>query len=269
MFLGQALPRLRTSLEPIKVGKSLFAGVKSKFKKLKKLGQGAFGAAYSAIYEGKPVIVKVSLGTPGLVTVAESIETMKREVRILGMIQKFPFVPRLVEVGVDYFVQEDVEGVSLLTLLDKKGLEPREVLSTVVSAGIIASSLHREGIGHNDLEARNVLLTPHGTVLIDFGLSMSEDSDGPKAFREARERDNVTLLETLVLVLSVREIPEGVRMMIASTVEKFRKIIMAGEVDSDTAKELSQELLFALSQLGGRAARGKSIKQGTVRVVAV
>jgi len=269
MFLGQALPRLRTDLGPPKVRRSGFDGEKPKFKKLKKLGQGAFGAAYSATYNGAPVIVKVAIGAPGLVSTAEAVETMKREVRILGMIQKFPFVPRLIEVGIDYFVQEDVEGVSLLELLDKKGLEPREVLSTVVSAGIIASTLHREGVGHNDLEARNVLLTPHGTVLIDFGLSMSEDFDGPKAFREARERDNVTLLETLVLVLSSPQIPENVRIMITSTVEKFRKIIISGRVDGETAKEISQDLLFALSQLGGRAVRGKALQHGMVRVVAV
>lgn len=268
-MLGQALPRLRVDLEPLKIVRSIFNDEKKRFKKLNKLGQGSFGAAYSSVLEGKPVIVKVSVGTPGIVSLAEAIDVMKREVQILGRLQKYPFIPRLVEVGVDYFVQEDVEGVSLLDLLDKKGLEPREVLATVVSAGVIASVLHREGIGHNDLEARNILLTPQGTVVIDFGLSIAEDLQSPKEFRAARDRDVTTLLETLVLVLSAREVAQGIRIIIASTIEKFRKVLMANKVTNDTAKELSEELLFALSQLAAQAIRGKAMKRGLIKVIAV
>ena len=268
-MLGQALPRLRVDLDPVKVMRSSFESEKKRFKKIKKLGQGSFGAAYSAMLGGKSVIIKVSVGTPGLVSLAEAIDVMKREVQILGRLQKFPFIPRLTEVGIDYFIQEDVEGVSLLDLLDKKGLEPREVLATVVSAGVIASTLHKQGIGHNDLEARNILLTPQGTVVIDFGLSISEDINGAKEFKAARDRDVTTLLETLILVLSAREVPQSIRMIIMSTIEKFRKILVANTVDNDTAKELSEELLFALSQLAAQAARGRVVKRGLIKVVAV
>jgi len=267
-MLGQALPRLRTTLPPVKMVRSNFNEIKAHFKNLKKLGQGAFGAAYSATYRGEPVIVKVSVGMPGIVSIAEAIDVMKREVRILGRLQKLPFVPRLVEVGIDYFVQEDVEGISLLDLLDKKGMEPREVLSVVVSSGIIASTLHNEGIAHGDFEARNILVTPEGTVAIDFGLSVARE-DGEKAFKEALDRDIIAILENLTLVLSVPEVPQNVRIMITGAIEKYRKIVMAGKTDEDTAKELSRELLFALSQLGARAIRGRELKRGHIRVIAV
>jgi predicted Ser/Thr protein kinase len=265
-MLGQALPRLRTNMAPPKIGRELsFEKAKHKFHGLKKLGQGAFGAAFAATMGGHPVIVKTAVGMPGLVSLHEAIDSMKHEVNVLALLQRYPFVPRLVEIGFDYFVQEDVKGVSLLNLLAKRGLEPGKLLSTVVSSGIIASVLHREGVGHNDLEARNILLTPQGVVVIDFGISVLK-SQGQKRFQAAMERDIVSLLEDVILVLSSRKLPMSIRIMLASTIEKFRKVILAGRVNENTAQDLSRELLFATAQLGARANRDGKIKDERIKV---
>ncbi len=267
MRLAQVLPRLRTDLPRAQVVSATFLRARKRFKALKKLGQGAFGAAWSARLGKQNVIVKAAVGTPGLVSPQEAVESLRRESVILGKLQKFPFVPRLIEVGIDYFVMEDVQGISLLNLL-VKGLEPRELLASVVATGIIASVLHNEGIAHNDLEARNILLTPMGVVVIDFGIAVDE-SRSVKDFKRAMERDLVALMEDSILVISSKSVPKNVKIMVVSTVEKFRKKIVGGRINTNTAREFSRELLFALAQLNARAKRGNNVKREKVRVIAV
>lgn len=267
MRLGQLLPRLRVDLPAPRMVDHTFIRAREKFKGLKRLGRGAFGATYSARLNGKPVIVKVGIGTPGLVTPYQAIGSLRREVRILGRLQKYPFVPRVLEVGIDYFVMEDVEGVSFLKLLIK-GMTPREILSVAVSQGVITSVLHREEIAHNDLEPRNVLLTPSGVVVIDFGIAVTPE-DGKSEFKTAMERDIITLLENVVLVATAPDLPPSIKIMLTSTIEKYRKIINKAGVDSETALDISRELMFALAQLGARAARSRKLPVDRIKVVAV
>ena len=269
MNLGQVMPRLRSILPIARFVDQPYRAVSKKFKEMKKLGQGAFGAAYSAKIGNQKVIVKTAVGTPGMVSREEAAQTMVRETEILGKLQKYPFVPKLIEVGPDYYVQEDVGGESMLHLLSQKGLEPRELLSAMVASGIIASVLHREGIAHNDYELRNILLTPAGVVAIDFGIAIDREKDGEDAFREAVAKDITSVLENLMLVLTTRETPESVRIMLLSTVEKYRKMLMAGQVDEDTAQKISKDLLFAVAQLGAQHVRGKTVHRGLVKVIAV
>jgi len=234
-----------------------------------KIGEGAFGWAYSAKLDGRPVIVKTAMGTRGLVSVHEALENMAHEVKVLNRVQKFPFVPRLLEVGPDYFVQEDVGGTSMLNMLVKGGMEAREIIATVVSSGVILSQLHKDGIAHNDFEARNILLTPHGVVAIDFGLAILRDEAGDEKFREGLEHDLTATLENAILAATARDVPDSIRIVIASVVEKFKKIIMMGRYNEDTAAELSKELLFVMAQLGAAAQRQKKLMREKVRVVAI
>jgi serine/threonine protein kinase len=244
-----------------------FIRARGRFKGMKRLSRGAFGATYSARLGRIPVIIKVGIGTPGLITPDQAIGSLKREVSILGRLQKYPFVPRVIEVGIDYFVMEDVEGISLLQLLSK-GMTAREILAATVSEGIMVSILHREGVAHNDLEPRNVLLTPNGVVIIDFGISLTEDS-GKHEFREAMKRDIISLLENIALVLYASDLPPSIRVILTSVIEKYRKIVSMDAVDENTASDLSRGLTFALAQLGARAARGRRLSVDRVKVLAV
>jgi serine/threonine protein kinase len=266
-MLGQFLPRLRTNLPAPKVVPLTFLKAKKKFKGLKRLGRGAFGATYSARMNSRPVVVKVGIGTPGLVSPYQAIGSLKREVRILGRLQKYPFVPRILEVGVDYFVMEDVEGVSFLTKL-VKGMDPRDILSVAVSQGIMTSILHKENVAHNDLDPKNILLTPNGVVIIDFGVSLTPE-DGASEYREAMERDIITLLENVILAASSKSVPPAVRILLTSTIEKYKHVLNAGRVNEDTARDISRDLLFALSQLGARSARDRKLPVEPVKVIAV
>jgi serine/threonine protein kinase len=264
-LLGQAMPRMRINLPKVERAEYPWEKSKRRFKDIKFLGQGSFGKAYSAILGRDKVIVKTAHGERGVVSMREAYEALYREFVILGKLQAFPFIPRLIEVGSDYFVQEDALGESMLKILSKKGLEAREILSVVVATALMVSKIHTEGIAHRDLEARNILLTPTGAVIIDFGIAV-ERSESERLFKEGMKRDLLTLLENIALAATAGDIPQGARIILSSVIEKFRKKALEGSVNERTAHDLADELLFVLAQVGARARRGKIIRPEKIRV---
>ena len=73
--------------------------------------------------------------------------------------------------GVDYLVMECVEGETLAKRLEKGPLPLEQVLKY---GGQIADALdkaHRSGVVHRDLKPGNIMLTPTGAKLLDFGLA--------------------------------------------------------------------------------------------------
>ncbi len=73
--------------------------------------------------------------------------------------------------GIDYLVMEYLEGETLASRL-KKG--PLSVDDTLLYARQIASALeraHESGLIHRDLKPGNIMLTPSGAKVLDFGLA--------------------------------------------------------------------------------------------------
>jgi serine/threonine protein kinase len=73
--------------------------------------------------------------------------------------------------GTDYLVMECVEGETLEKRLEKGPLPLEQVLKY---GGQIADALdkaHRSSVVHRDLKPGNIMLTPTGAKLLDFGLS--------------------------------------------------------------------------------------------------
>jgi serine/threonine-protein kinase len=79
--------------------------------------------------------------------------------------------------GVPFLVMELVNGEPLSAVLDKCGQLPWP--AAILACGQIADALasaHSRGIVHRDVTAANVLVTPAGVKLIDFGLSAWQGS---------------------------------------------------------------------------------------------
>jgi Tol biopolymer transport system component len=73
--------------------------------------------------------------------------------------------------GTDYLVMECLEGETLAKRLEKGPLPLEQVLKF---GGQIADALdkaHRSGVVHRDLKPGNIMLTPTGAKLLDFGLA--------------------------------------------------------------------------------------------------
>src|SRR5436309_754132 len=73
--------------------------------------------------------------------------------------------------GVDYLVMECVEGETLAKRLEKAPLPLELVLKFGMQIADALDKAHRSGVVHRDLKPGNIMLTPTGAKLLDFGLA--------------------------------------------------------------------------------------------------
>jgi serine/threonine protein kinase/Tol biopolymer transport system component len=73
--------------------------------------------------------------------------------------------------GVDYVVMECVEGETLARRLEKGPLPVEQVLKYGAQITDALDKAHRSGVVHRDLKPGNIMLTPTGAKLLDFGLA--------------------------------------------------------------------------------------------------
>src|SRR6202047_1388618 len=73
--------------------------------------------------------------------------------------------------GIDYLVMECVEGESLAKRLGKGPLPLEQVLKYGAQIADALDKAHRSGVVHRDLKPGNIMLTPTGAKLLDFGLA--------------------------------------------------------------------------------------------------
>src|SRR3981189_3910363 len=73
--------------------------------------------------------------------------------------------------GIDYLVMECVEGETLAKRLEKGALPLEQVLKYGMQIADALDKAHRSGVVHRDLKPGNIMLTPTGAKLLDFGLA--------------------------------------------------------------------------------------------------
>src|SRR5712664_265853 len=73
--------------------------------------------------------------------------------------------------GTDYLVMECVEGDTLAKRLEKGPLALDQVLKFGAQIADGLDKAHRSGVVHRDLKPGNIMLTPTGAKLLDFGLA--------------------------------------------------------------------------------------------------
>ena len=157
------------------------------------LGAGGMGEVYRATDTrlDRTVAIKV---LPAHVAADPALrERFEREARAVGGLSH-PNICILHDVGrqrpasgaaapdeseppVDFLVMECLDGETLARRLERGALPLDEALRI---AGDIAEALdaaHRQGIVHRDLKPGNVMLTPTGVKLLDFGLARLREPD--------------------------------------------------------------------------------------------
>src|SRR5712664_1563638 len=73
--------------------------------------------------------------------------------------------------GLDYLVMECVEGEALAKPLAKGTMPLQQVLKYGTQIADALEMAHRSGVIHRDLKPGNIMLTPTGAKLLDFGLA--------------------------------------------------------------------------------------------------
>jgi serine/threonine protein kinase len=73
--------------------------------------------------------------------------------------------------GTDYLVMECLEGETLAKRLEKSPIPLEQVLKFGAQIADALDKAHRSGVVHRDLKPGNIMLTPTGAKLLDFGLA--------------------------------------------------------------------------------------------------
>jgi len=118
--------------------------------------------------------VAIKILPPQLSNDAVRKQRFEREAKTISSLNH-PHICVLYDVGhqdgIDYLVMECVEGETLAKRLEKGALPLEQVLKIGAQIADALDKAHRSGVVHRDLKPGNIMLTPTGAKLLDFGLA--------------------------------------------------------------------------------------------------
>jgi serine/threonine protein kinase len=168
--IGSGLRRRILELHGPSIGE-LFAG---RYRIEERIGSGGMGEVYRAtdVRAGIPVAVKV-LRRPA--PEDPSREQFELRLGLLCQLEHRALV-RTFDVGesnrVSYTVSELIDGETLRDRLERRGALPAdEAVRLLVPVLDALQYLHGRGIVHRDVKPHNVMLSPAGVKLLDYGLA--------------------------------------------------------------------------------------------------
>jgi serine/threonine protein kinase len=119
-------------------------------------------------------IVAVKILPPHLSSDPVRKQRFEREAKTISSLNH-PHICTLYDVGhqdgVDFLVMECVEGETLFKRVEKGALPLEQVLKFGAQIADALDKAHRAGIVHRDLKPGNIMITPTGAKLLDFGLA--------------------------------------------------------------------------------------------------
>jgi serine/threonine-protein kinase len=139
-----------------------------------RVGAGGMGEVYKALDTrlGRSVAMKVlpaHLATDPMVR-----ERFEREARAVAALNH-PHICTLYDVGaqdgINFLVMEFLEGETLAAMLTRGPVPLPKALEYATQIASALDKAHRAGIVHRDLKPGNVMVTPGGAKLLDFGLA--------------------------------------------------------------------------------------------------
>ena len=165
------------------------------------IGTGGMGEVYHARDSrlDRSVAIKVLSGARGVER--SELDRFTREARAIARVNH-PSICTVHDVGehegVPFLVMELLEGE---TLADRLELGPLAVDQAVAIAARVAEALdaaHTKDVIHRDLKPGNVMLTPNGVKLLDFGLAKLRDGDYRERAHEPTDSVPLTRGENLL-----------------------------------------------------------------------
>jgi serine/threonine protein kinase len=138
------------------------------------LGAGGMGEVYRARDTRLERTVAIKILPPQLSNDAVRKQRFEREAKTISSLNH-PHICVLYDVGhqdgIDYLVMECVKGETLAKRLEKGPLPLDQVVKFGSQIADALDKAHRSGVVHRDLKPGNIMLTPTGAKLLDFGLA--------------------------------------------------------------------------------------------------
>lgn len=139
----------------------------------KQIARGGVSTVYKAVDTGlgRQVAVKV---------VDDHYAGLIRHEAEMTNLLRHPHVPKIFDVGVErtptganvgYLAMELLDGGTLTRQLTQGPMPWRTALRVAGTAADVLAVAHRRGVVHRDLSPANVMLTPSGAKVVDFGLA--------------------------------------------------------------------------------------------------
>src|SRR5690349_14159839 len=154
---------------------SLSSGVRlGPYEILDALGAGGMGEVYRARDTRLDRTVAIKILPEQLSSDPIRKQRFEREAKTISSLNH-PHICTLHDVGsqdgLSYLVMECVEGETLAKRLEKGPLPLEQVLKYGAQIADALDKAHRSGVVHRDLKPGNIMLTPTGAKLLDFGLA--------------------------------------------------------------------------------------------------
>jgi serine/threonine protein kinase, bacterial len=184
--------------------------LRDRYKAMRPLGKGGFGATFLAADEGLPghptcVIKQLRPNSQSPSVLKMARELFEREAFTLGKIGNHPQIPRLLDYFIEdknfYLVQEYVEGETLKQEFERRGIfsevDIRKVLQEIMPA---LGFIHDCGVIHRDIKPANIIRRKQDgqLVLIDFG-AVSTQVNKSTVGEDAGEEDPGALLTNFAI----------------------------------------------------------------------
>lgn len=154
--------------------------VGERYRLVDEIGRGGMGAVWCAYDEVLDRLVAVKL-------MAGAGERLRREARAVARLNH-PYITSVYDYGDSppYIVMELLEGDTLAERLAAGPLPRSEALGIAAQVASALAAAHRRGVVHGDVKPGNVVLTPSGAKVVDFGLSPSRHSSDPQGYGTPR-----------------------------------------------------------------------------------
>jgi eukaryotic-like serine/threonine-protein kinase len=138
------------------------------------LGAGGMGEVYKATDTRLGRTVAIKILPEHLNAESDRRHRFEREAKAISALSH-PNICTLYDIGQHegaiYLVMEHLEGETLAQRLRRAALPIRQVIDIGAQIVDALDAAHRRGIVHRDLKPGNVMLTPSGVKLLDFGLA--------------------------------------------------------------------------------------------------